>query len=481
MTKPRVKYADYAPRGEMRALFIAAIRKPPAWREVLLVGPAGTGKTRAVCELDHYLCEQHDGLRVLWVRNTRIDMAETVLRTFEDLVLTDDHPLLATPRKRSHRESYDYPNGSKIVMGGMNNPHKFRSGEYDLIRVFEASEVSEPDYEMLLHRLRAGTLKTPDGRVWTQILCDTNPDAPGHWLNIRAESGRMHRLCTTHKDNPAYWDVKANDWTAMGREYVVDTLGRLTGVRRARYLEGRWSAAEGAIYPEWSRAKHVVTKIDHDLRWAFAAVDWGYRGAGVITVFGVDAESNAYIVREVYRRNVLIPEWVDIAKRLVREVRDEHNVDLTEFVCDPAEPVNIAEFKRAGLNAREAVNDIMPGLDSVRKRLAAGTLVFMADANRERDEELWQETKVASAIHEIESYVYLKTSDGKPIKEKPDPACVDHGMDTWRYGCMHLDRRGGFERPAKKIPYPKGSYGDIFKLDEDMERERMIEKGWVSE
>src|SRR6185369_1742308 len=49
--------------------------------EVLLSGPAGTGKTRGVLEWINHLAWRYPGLRVLIVRKTRASLAESVLYT----------------------------------------------------------------------------------------------------------------------------------------------------------------------------------------------------------------------------------------------------------------------------------------------------------------------------------------------------------------------------------------------------------------
>jgi phage terminase large subunit len=76
----------YRPYGAARDLFLC--RDP----EVLIEGPAGTGKTRAVLEYVNYLCENNDNIRVLMFRKTRASMTESVLVTYEDEVLWPGHP-----------------------------------------------------------------------------------------------------------------------------------------------------------------------------------------------------------------------------------------------------------------------------------------------------------------------------------------------------------------------------------------------------
>ena len=77
----------------------------------------------------------------------------------------------------------------------------------------------------------------------------------------------MHRLVSVHQDNPGYWewwDASSRTgwrWTPAGED-MLRGLQSMTGHRRARMLEGRWVAAEGSVYPEFSEDKHVVTPFE---------------------------------------------------------------------------------------------------------------------------------------------------------------------------------------------------------------------------
>lgn len=435
-----VRVYNYTPRGAAGRLI--SCRAP----EVLLEGPAGTGKTRAVLEYDYHLCHAYPGTRVLWVRSARKHLNESVLATFENLVLPPGDPVRAGAQ-RSHRDKYRFENGSEIVVAGLDRPDRFRSAEFALIRVFEASEVDENAWEMLTHRLRQPRgAKLP----FTQILADTNPDSPTHWLNLRADRRRadgspmMVRLCSTHKDNPLYWDGR--DWTPEGRAYVLDKLANLSGVRRDRYYLGRWSAAENAVWPEYSRAVHHVPTAPKTIRWHLASVDWGFRNPGVIHVYGIDGDGIAYLVHEVYFRERTIEWWTDVAKVLHR-----HYAPVV-WVCDSENPEHIFKFRRAGLPTREAHKDVILGLELVRTRFTERRLFICDDSLDEIDPGLQAERKPVSVTQEIWAYCYPQYKDRKPIKELPAPESVDHGCDAMRYAVMYLDRYDHGTKAPKPRP-----------------------------
>jgi len=92
-------------------------------REVILSGPAGTGKSLSWLTKAHYVASKYPGARVLLLRKTRESMTDSVLVTFERDVLGDGHPLTFGP-SRETRHSYKYDNGSEIVVAGMKQSGK---------------------------------------------------------------------------------------------------------------------------------------------------------------------------------------------------------------------------------------------------------------------------------------------------------------------------------------------------------------------
>jgi hypothetical protein len=141
----------YEPFGAARQLWTD--RRP----EVLLSGPAGTGKSRACLEKLHAACLRWPGARCLIVRKTRESLTETALVTFEEKVLPAGSPI-AAGRPAPHPAVLHYPNGSTIVVGGLDKPGKVMSTEYDLVYVQEAIELHENDWESLTTRLRNGVV-----------------------------------------------------------------------------------------------------------------------------------------------------------------------------------------------------------------------------------------------------------------------------------------------------------------------------------
>lgn len=409
--------APYHPRGAASALFSCRDS------EVLVEGPAGTGKSRAVLEKVHLALLKYEGARGLIVRKTRASMTESVMVTFEQKVLPAGDPILANGGSRRVRQSYAYRNGSHLTIGGMDNPDRIMSTEYDIVAAFEATELVEDDWEKLTTRLRNGVMP------YQQAIADCNPGAPSHWLNQRANAKRMTRLLSRHEDNPAVTPA------------YLEKLDALTGARKMRLRYGQWAAAEGIVYDGWDAGIHMVDRsyITPDLiRWYVVGVDWGFRDPGVMQVWGVTGDRQMVRVEESYHTGRTVGDfWVARAKHYNQKYKP------VAFTCDPSQPGYIQDMVIAGIPAIGANNDIRPGIDRVTNRLKVGDdkrpgLVFVRDALTERDQSLVDARQPSETIEEFDSYIYADPKARKNATEKPVDY-LNHGMDAMRYAVAYVD------------------------------------------
>lgn len=401
-------------------------------RELLMAGPAGTGKSRALLEKLHYCADKYPGMRGLIVRKTRKSVTQTAMVTLEQKVLPEGW-LGKDIHFRTTEQEYRYPNGSIIAVGGLDDHSKVMSSEWDMIYVQEATELTEEDWEALTTRLRNGVMP------YQQLIADCNPGAPTHWLKLRCDRGATLMLESRHEDNPF-----------VTAEYLA-ALDNLTGVRKLRLRYGKWAAAEGMVYEDWDTTVHVLNRsqletlgIFHQgklhrsgVKHVYASVDWGFTNPGVILVWAIDSDERMYLIHEVYQTGKTVDQWwVPEAEKLKGEY------DIERFVCDPSEPAYIAQFNAHGLRAIGAENDIVPGINLVQARLKpAGDgrprLFIYENALKRRDETRAKAYKPFSVLQEIDSYAWPKEKDGQPVKEVPIKV-DDHALDALRYMALYL-------------------------------------------
>lgn len=434
--RPTAAQRPYAARGA--AVAVWKDRGP----EVVLEGPAGTGKSRAALEKLHWCAQKYPGMRGLLVRKTRESMTESVLVTFESKVLPEGSPLTAGPA-RSGRQAYLYPNGSTVVVAGLvANGHdqkaRVMSTEYDMIVVAEATELSEHEWEQLTTRLRNGVMP------YQQIIGECNPDAPSHWLHQRCDRSVATVYFSRHEDNPRLFRRDGTP-TAEGQTYL-GRLDRLTGVRRDRLRDGRRAAAEGLVYETYDPAVHLIDRFPIPESWArIRVIDFGYTNPFVCQWWATDGDGRAYRYRELYMSRHTVAEHLVVIKTAERwGTPQRERIAMTIADHDAEDRATMAQ---GGIVTMPAFKAIRAGIQAVQERLkiagdGRSRLYLLRDGLIERDDELVRLKKPWCTEQEIDAYRWPIAQDGKPVKEEPIKI-DDHGCDTMRYLVAQLDLRGG--------------------------------------
>jgi hypothetical protein len=441
----------YRPRGSQARLF--ETRAP----EVLLSGPAGTGKSRACLEKIFAFLLKYPGARALGVRKTALSFTSSGLVTWQKQVISE---ALSNGTVEwyggSAREpaSYRFSNGSVFVVGGMDKPDKVMSTEYDIAYVQEATELTLTDWESILSRLRNGVAP------YQQLMGDCNPSAPEHFLYLRAQSEALLMLHTLHTENPLYYDDDGH-LTERGHDYIVGKLGQLTGVRRLRLLEGKWVAAEGLVYEEFSPGLHLIPNAlvpvvgregaagrpvipEHWPR--YWSVDFGYTNPMCVQRWAVDDDGRLIMYRELYATQTLAE---DAARIILADVTDRDGTWLEPkpklIICDHDAEDRATLERHLGLPTRPARKTVSDGIQAVKARLRpAGDglprLMIVRDAVMKRDPALVDAAKPVCTADEFPSYVWDTRLQGEKILEEPRKE-NDHGMDALRYVVAHFDCR----------------------------------------
>lgn len=425
---PTKAQRPYRPYGAAETLLYAKDQ------EIILDGPAGTGKSRACLEKLHICAAKYAGMRGLIARRTRESLTESGLVTFEDRVLPEGSPIKAGP-KREQRHVYRYPNGSELVVSGLDQTSKIMSSEYDLIYVQEVRELAEGDWEDLTSRLRNGVMP------YQQIIGDTNPDVPTHWIRQRSARGVLRLLPSRHEDNPS-----------VTPGYMA-TLDALSGVRYKRLRLGLWVAAEGQVYDGWDPAKHMLDRgaITGDplnpipRSWPRTlAVDFGFSNPFACQWWAEDPDGRLYRYREIYRSHRLVEDHAHhIRACSAGEPRPG------AVICDHDAEDRATLEKHLSCNCRDAggpplgllttpaFKEVRPGIQAVATRLRVlpdgkPRLFLLRGSLVERDPSLDERKLPACTEEEFESYVWVSgraNPDANELPLKKD----DHGMDDTRY------------------------------------------------
>lgn len=503
--------------------------------EVLNESGARTGKTHVELLKAYDTAMRYPGARLLFARETRKALTETVLPDWETKILGRGHPAIGKAR-RNNRDAYHFSNGSTVVLHGLDDPENVLSGEFDRFWVFQAEQLSSSDpWDALMSRLSGNN--TP----YCQGTADANPGPERHWLIKRARSsicenptcgqvndrnatvcrecgsmnlGRMRHFEFRHTDNPLWFDWGKKTWTERAHSYIGGKLGRLRGVRRKRLLLHQWVSEEGQVLEDWDPAVHrIAGKLEQDrsgkwillvsapgwsvgskdpMREARVALEWFGAGAdfgfmphpGCLQVWGYDRHGRRFRVREVYKTQQQLDWWAMVASQLYAEFK------MLYIAVDPSAPAMKDAFNRrialdhgAPAIAIGADNTIrrqepdLAGIDLLRWGLrdqhGVVRTFFLKDALLYGSDPALREASLPTCTEEeIPEWVFERQKSTDKLLERPDRQCPDHGCDSMRYEAGE----GWGVRSAATLggrpKYPEGSAGEIHRHEEKMAKAR---------
>jgi phage terminase large subunit len=414
----------YEPRGGAKELLSAKDQ------EVCVAGPAGTGKSLAMLQKAFYTSLMVPGCRSLIVRQTHAALTGSTLVTFEQQVAT---AALAegvvkwfggSPRKPP---AYQFANGAEILVGGLDRPEKFLSTEFSRIYVDEATQISLTALETLITRLRA------NADTYRQIILACNPDHPKHWIKQRCDERTMRMIHSLHRDNPLYVNLDGS-LTARGVDYFKK-LDALTGVRRLRYRDGIWAAAEGLVYEGWSEPVHVIEPFAVPDSWSrWVTIDFGFTAAFVAQLWAEDPDGRLYLIREWVRTRMLVEDHAVVIRDRLLKDQPRPRAIITDHDAEDRATLE----RKLGMGTQPAHKSVSDGIQALQSRLKVqgdgkARLYIFRDALLERDPEMDAASLPVGFAEEIVGYVWaVKPGNAGGLKEEPVKA-NDHSMDPGRY------------------------------------------------
>lgn len=429
----------YEPRGGAKELLAARDQ------EVTIAGPAGTGKSLAMLQKAFYTSLMMPGCRSLIVRQTHAALTGSTLVTFEQQVAP---AALAegvvrwfggSPRKPP---AYQFANGAEILVGGLDRPEKFLSTEFSRIYVDEATQISLSALETLITRLRGNS------DTYRQIVLACNPDHPKHWIKQRCDERAMRMIHSLHRDNPLYVNADGT-LTERGVDYMAK-LDALTGVRRLRYRDGIWAAAEGMVYEGWSEPVHVIEPFDVPAGWArWISVDFGYTNPFVAQLWAEDPDGRLYLIREWVRTRMLVEDHAQVIRDRLLAGQPRPRAIITDHDAEDRATLE----KHLGMGTEAAHKSVSDGIQAVQSRMKVqgdgrARLFVFRNALLERDAEMDSASLPIGLAEEVTGYVWaVKPGNKGGLKEEPAKE-NDHSCDAARYMVAERDLGG---RPSVRV------------------------------
>ena len=240
----------------------------------------------------------------------------------------------------------------------------------------------------------------------SKFFFNCNPENPQHWFY-------KEWISKAKEKNALYLHFLMEDNPSLTDEVIGRYRSLYSGAFYERFVEGKWVAAEGLVYPFFSSERNVGSPSGECDRF-FVSCDYGTVNPCSIGLWG-HFGSRWYRLREYYH---------DSRAKGYQKTDEEYYEDLASLIgktnveaviVDPSAASFIECIRRHGqFRVIPAKNDVNDGIRLVGTLLKEGRLVFSPEC---RD-----------SLREFSLYKWDDSSSkDKPKKEN------DHAMDDIRY------------------------------------------------
>ena len=308
---------------------------------------------------------------------------------------------------------------------GADNVHqvsKLRGSEISYCAVDEGTDINPEVFEMLKSRLSL---------PWSCCDITTNPNSPNHWfkkfIDSREQGVDIYLQEYTIYDNPF-----------LPEDYVHNLEAEYAGsVWFDRYILGKWTLAEGLVYPNFSLAlydedfdgvaEEYWISLDYGTSNPFAALLWEKRGDVwyLSHEYGYSGrESGVQLTDGQYLER--------LKDNLVCYIPEEKR-GFVRVIVDPSAASFIALLRQDGhFGVTKGDNSVIDGIRETNSCIQMGKIKV--------------HKRNKGILQEAQSYRWDENSaEDKVIKE------FDHYMDALRYFVK-----------TKRIAKQSGSYTSIF-------------------
>ena len=412
--------------------------------EICSEGPARTSKTMRNLLKALALHAKYKGLWSCVARTNSVDLDDSIRSELVNLILRYQ---LDDPRSQIKQQGgltkfhHLRLNGGVMRLGGMNRPGAILGGKYDLALLSELSQFSEEQYQLVKTRVTgdSGKWKLKDGTVCFQMLCDTNPGLPNHWMYQREEEGLLKFYKFDFTDNPYYY--RKGRWTRVGKTSVNELDRGQTGWYHDIYFKGIRKAPVGAVFQlEDCHFIDELPRLDDNYR-IRRVLDFGMSPSPTVSV---------WLMQHTGTRDLILArEWRKLNADTIEVMGalEEHELGKSRRTLTDNDKNAISILRRHGIPAIAALK----GADSVMLGLALMNAALRRTERKElgglkiyrglccnSDSELRQQKRAMSTIDEMQGLTYDETKEAT-VGER-------HGVDAVRYDYLY-ENAGRKERP----------------------------------
>ena len=432
-------------------------------------GTYDAGKTFGGVAYMHWLAARHPGSRMTFVHRSLNRVYRNIIPSYEkflgykppsrDDTNADNFEVRRFGGERT--EFFEYKNGTRIYMNGLDKPHNLLSDFFDAAFVNQAELLPFDAWDELTARVseRAGTMPI------AMLLGDCNPNVPHHWIREQSKERKLKYFRMSFLDNPEiipdqrsprlaeFKRLFENDPDPKLLDQIIDMFTRsgmrrvnkltnLEGLRFKRGFLGVWASGEGLVFQKFDPEVHIVDTTVMPKWRKYLSVDWGYRNPSSVIWWARSPDDRLYAYKEIYKTGLTKPDLI----QLIKANTDTAEERIVHVAADSEDQDGIEQLRRAGFRVHEPKKDRVAQIQAVQEKLKVDrtgqpAIMFCRDRLvHPPDPDLKDDYRPVEVTDEFLSLSYAEKLKGTR-RDDQDTVGDDHGTDGTAYMVMSLERK----------------------------------------
>ena len=421
-------------------------------------GTYDAGKTYSLCAYMHTLAKRYAGARMTFVHRSLNRVYRNIIPTYEKYLgytptgRDAPNPTFVTRYGGEKPEFFEYLNGTRIYVNGLDQPSNLLSDFFDAAFVNQCELLPFEAWDELTARVseRAGVMPI------AMLVGDCNPNAPHHWIRQQTKDDKLKYFRMSFLDNPEIIEQgsdrlkdfkiafennpdpklldKIMDLFTEGGLRRVEKLKNLDGLRFKRGFLGHWASGEGLVFEEFEPETHIVDTTIMPNWKRYLSVDWGFRNPASVIWWALSPDDRLYAYKEIYKTRLTKPELI----QLIKDNCDRRYDRIHYAAVDAADQDGVEQLRQAGFRVKEPKKDRVAQIDGVKERLKKDpsgepAIFFLRDRLvHPPDEDLKDDYRPVEVTDEFLSLSYAEKLKGTR-RDDEEVVGDNHGVDGMSY------------------------------------------------
>ena len=421
-------------------------------------GTYDAGKTYSLCAYMDALAKKYAGARMTFVHRSLNRVYRNIIPTYEKYLgytptsRDAPNPTFVTRYGGEKPEFFEYRNGTRIYVNGLDQPSNLLSDFFDAAFVNQAELLPFEAWDELTARVseRAGVMPI------AMLVGDCNPNAPHHWIRQQTKDDKLKYFRMSFLDNPeiiaqgsdrlkdfkiAFENNpdpklldKIMDLFTEGGLRRVEKLKNLDGLRFKRGFLGHWASGEGLVFEAFEPETHIVDTTIMPNWKRYLSVDWGFRNPASVIWWAQSPDDRLYAYKEIYKTKLTKPDLI----QLIKDNCDRRYDRIQYAAVDSEDQDGVEQLRQAGFRVKEPKKDRVAQIDGVKGRLKKDpsgepAIFFLRDRLvHPPDEDLKDDYRPVEVTDEFLSLSYAEKLKGTR-RDDEDVVGDNHGVDGTSY------------------------------------------------